>query len=251
MHGRASTRSLRSEHDREPDPGAPLSSAKSCRTRDVTSEGAPQLASSNNKVRRAWAKRAAGYDKSIGFFERRLFGTDHRSWACSRAVGDTLEVAVGTGLNLPLYGPQVQLTGIDLSPEMLQVARERVGAGDREIQLKEADAHSLPFPDSSFDTVVCTYSLCNIPDPSVAVGEMKRVLRPQGKLILVDHIRSSRPMVLWVQKGIEFFSERFEGEHMTRRPLEQVMEHDLVVVERERLGFGAMVERLVAQKEDG
>ncbi len=204
------------------------------------------LEADNAKLRRAWAKRARTYDKTIGFFERRVFGTSHRAWACSRARGDTLEVAIGTGLNVPLYDASVRLTGIDLSREMLEIAERRTG--ERSVDLREADAHVLPFGDASFDSVVCTYSLCNIPDPHRAVGEMKRVLRPGGRLILVDHIRSSVKPLLWLQRTIEFFSVRTEGEHMTRRPLEQVKQHGFVITERDRLGPGGVVERLVAER---
>lgn len=208
-----------------------------------------ELQRSNDKRRRVWAKRAPKYDKSIGFFERRVFGTEHRAWACSRAQGETLEVAVGTGLNIPLYDATVRLTGIDLSPQMLKLAENRAAEAKRSVDLREADAHKLPFADSSFDSVVCTYSLCNIPDPHHAVGEMKRVLRAGGRLVLVDHIRSSTKPVLWVQKFIEFFSMRIEGEFMTRRPLEEVNAHAFTVTERERLGPGAMIERMVALKD--
>jgi len=208
-----------------------------------------ELDRGNEKRRKSWAKRAQTYDKSIGFFERRIFGPEHRAWACARAQGKTLEVAVGTGLNIPLYDPAVDLTGIDLSAEMLEIARKRAAEAGRTVVLREGDAHQLPFPDGSFDTVVCTYSLCNIPDPHLAVGEMKRVLCPGGHLILVDHIRSAVKPVLWFQKAIEFFSVRSEGEHMTRRPLEQVEAHGFSITERERLGLGGVLERLIAVKD--
>jgi ubiquinone/menaquinone biosynthesis C-methylase UbiE len=208
----------------------------------------PDLDALNEQRRRSWAKQARRYDKSIGFFERRVFGPDHRSWACGQAQGETLEVAVGTGLNLPLYGGSVSLTGIDLSPEMLAIARRRASELDRDFRLEEGDAHALAFPDSSFDTVVSTYSLCNIPDPHVAVGEMKRVLRPSGKLILVDHIRSAFKPVFWVQKLIELLTIRVDGDHMTRRPLEQVKEHGFDILERDRMGPTGIVERIVAVK---
>lgn len=85
------------------------------------------LARQNDKIRRSWAKQAARYDKSIGFFERRVFGRSHRPWACAKASGKTLEVAVGTGLNLALYSEEVALTGLDLSPEMLAASYGRCG----------------------------------------------------------------------------------------------------------------------------
>ena len=210
--------------------------------------GPDELRRRNQLVRRSWAKQASWYDKSIGFFERRMLGTSHRPWACSRASGDVLEVAVGTGLNLPHYPAGTTVTGLDLSPEMLEIARQRLGEIGRDVTLKEGDAHALPFADGSFDTVVCTYALCNIPDPNRALSEMKRVLRPGGKLILVDHIASTSKMVLGIQKFIELFSIRFGGEYMTRRPLRLARALGFEITERARMGFAGIVERGVAVK---
>ncbi|HEV3473015.1 MAG TPA: methyltransferase domain-containing protein [Actinomycetota bacterium] len=214
----------------------------------MSSPNRDELARRNETVRRSWAKQASFYDKSIGFFERRLVGTSHRPWACSRASGDVLEIAIGTGLNLEYYANEVRITGIDLTPEMLAIARERVRDLGREVDLREGDAHRLELADASFDSVVCTYSLCNIPDPQRAISEMRRVLRPGGKLILVDHIRSTSRPVFWIQRFIEIFSIRLGGEHMTRRPLEYVEATGFEILERERLGFAGIVERLAALK---
>lgn len=197
--------------------------------------------------RRAWAKLAPKYDKKIALFERKVLGEEHRAWACSQAGGETLEVAIGTGLNLPHYTTNVSLTGIDLSPEMLAIARDRAAQLGRVIELREADAQALPFPDASFDTVVCTYSLCNVPDDAKAILEMKRVLKPGGRLILVDHIRSAVKPIFWVQKVWEFFSIRIDGDHQTRRPLAHVKAQGFEVVTRDRMRWG-ILERLVAVK---
>jgi ubiquinone/menaquinone biosynthesis C-methylase UbiE len=207
-----------------------------------------ELAHGIEKVRRSWARQARKYDKSMGFWERRLFGLEHRDWACAQAKGDTLEIAVGTGLNLPRYPRDVRLTGIDISPEMLAIAEKRATRLERPIDLREGDAHHLNFPEASFDTVVCTYSLCNIPDPRHAVGEMERVLRPSGKVVLVDHIRSDVALVYWIQKAVELFTVRLEGEHMTRRPSEDVEGSGLEIAERTRLGRFGIVERTLAVK---
>lgn len=115
------------------------------------------------------------------FFERALFG-DSRDWAGSQARGDVLEVAVGTGLNLDAYPLDIRLTGIDLSDEMLAIARTRARELGREVALRQGDAHSLPFDNATFDTVVCTFGLCAIPDIDKALDEMTRVLRPRGKI---------------------------------------------------------------------
>lgn len=208
-----------------------------------------EVEKSNAKVRRSWAKLAGRYDKSMGFAERRLFGSEHRSWACSRVTGNTLEVAIGTGLNLGHYADDVQLTGIDISPEMLDIAQQRAVVLERKVNLSEADAQDLPFEEASFDSVISTYSLCQIPDPYRAIAEAKRVLRPAGKLILVDHIRSTVKPLFWLQRAVELVSIPAQREYMTRRPLEHVEAAGFEVRERDRQRAG-VVERLVAVRPD-
>jgi SAM-dependent methyltransferase len=109
-----------------------------------SSMGRDDLERKNQMRRRAWARQAPRYDKSIGFFERRVFGTEHRAWACSRARGNTLEVAIGSGLNIPLYDKDVQLTGIDLSLEMLELARARASQAECTVNLQEGDSGFKP-----------------------------------------------------------------------------------------------------------
>jgi ubiquinone/menaquinone biosynthesis C-methylase UbiE len=208
---------------------------------------AEDRARANEMRRRSYAKSALKYDKQIGFCERRLVGTDHRPWACSRARGRTLEVAIGTGLNLPHYPEGVDVVGLDLTKEMLALAAARAEDLGRAVELKEGDAQELPFEDASFDTVLCTFSLCGIPDVERAVAEMSRVLKPGGNLVLVDHISSSVKPIYWLQRAIEFVTKRTEGEHMTRRPMVQVERTDLEITQHERSHAG-VIERLVASK---
>jgi ubiquinone/menaquinone biosynthesis C-methylase UbiE len=202
------------------------------------------LKSENEIRRRAWNRNAPRFDREMGFMEK-LMGREHRPWACHRASGKTLEVAIGTGLNLPFYRDDVELIGIDLSVGMLEIARERAEALGRTVELLEGDAHELPFPAGTFDSVVCTYSLCGIPDPGAAVAEMKRVLQPDGRLILVDHIRSSVGPLLTLQRVVERFTRR-EGEYMTRRPLEQVLSAGFRVEDARRYKAG-VIERVLAR----
>ncbi len=111
----------------------------------------------------------------------------------------------------------------------------------------EGDAQDLPFATGSFDSVVCTYALCSVPDDSRAIGEMRRVLKPGGRLILVDHIRSSVKPIFWLQWLYEFIPRRTKGEYATRRPALHVMDGSFDILERDRLRAG-IVERLVALK---
>ena len=204
-------------------------------------------ARANAVRRRAYAKDAPRYDRGMGYFERFVLGQGHRDWACSKATGDTLEVAIGTGLNLPHYPPGVRITGLDLSPEMLAIARGRAAQLLLPVTLSEGDAQDLPFADGSFDTVVCTYSMCSVPDEALTISEMKRVLRPGGRLILVDHVRSTAKPLFWLQRLVEFFSVRREGEYQTRRPFLHVEASGFEVVAGDRMRAGVL-ERLVAVK---
>src|SRR5438874_751175 len=98
----------------------------------------------------------------MGRWERILFGGG-REWVCSKASGDVLEIAIGTGRNLAHYPSEVRLTGVELSPKMLEGARARAAELGREVDLRLGDAQALEFPDETFDTVVCTFGLCTIP----------------------------------------------------------------------------------------
>ncbi|MCI2420641.1 methyltransferase domain-containing protein [Saccharopolyspora sp. K220] len=199
-----------------------------------------------SRLRRYWDKSARSYDNQMRYFERFLAG-DSRNWVCSRASGDVLEVAIGTGLNLPAYSRDIRLTGIEWSPQMLGIARQRARELDVPVEFLEGDAQALPFPDATFDTVVCTFSLCAIPDYKQAIAEMKRVLRPGGQLLLADHVASSSGLARLVQKAAELITVPLGGEHFLRRPKEQVRAAGFDVERSERFKLG-IIERLVARK---
>ena len=198
------------------------------------------------RVRRIWEKIARDYDRSMSFVERLLFAGG-REWVCSQAEGHVLEIAVGTGRNLPFYPRAVRLTGVDFSPAMLEIARRRAAEAGIDAELREGDAQALDFADASFDTVVCTLSLCSIPDDRRAVAEVKRVLRPGGRFLLMEHVRSPVLPVRFGQYVINWFSVRFQGDHMLREPLEHLRAFGFLVerLERRKLGF---VELVAARK---
>jgi ubiquinone/menaquinone biosynthesis C-methylase UbiE len=198
------------------------------------------------KQQRVWDKSAPGYDKQIAFFEKFWF-TGGREWLGARARGRVLEVAIGTGRNLAYYPDDVTVTGIELSPAMLELARECATGLGREAELLQGDAQALPFGDNSFDTVVCALSLCSIPQPVAAIAEMKRVLVPGGRLLLLDHIGSSWPPIYAVQWLLGQLTRRSAGEHFTRRQLPLVKEAGFEIAETQRLKAGS-IERIHATK---
>jgi|SRR6516165_4343452 ubiquinone/menaquinone biosynthesis C-methylase UbiE len=207
-----------------------------------------QTQARTDRWHRYWDKKSRSYDREMRFFDRVLFG-DSRNWACSQARGDVLEVAVGTGLNLDAYPPETRLTGIDLSDEMLEIARTRARELGREAALQQGDAQSLPFADATFDTVVCTFGLCAIPNIDDALDEMARVLRLGGRLILVDHVASSSRIARVVQRALEIITVPMASEHFLRRPLTNVKQRPFEIEQAERFKLG-LVERIVARKLD-
>ncbi|GIH79966.1 class I SAM-dependent methyltransferase [Planobispora longispora] len=200
----------------------------------------------DERLRRFWDRAAVSYDRQMAFWDRVLFG-DTRSWVCGRARGDTLEVAVGTGINLPLYPGGVRLTGVEWSPAMLARARLRAAGLGLDADLREGDARALEFGDAVFDTVVCTFSLCAIPDHRLAIAEMVRVLRPGGVLLLADHVAGASRPVRAAQRLLETVTVPMAGEHYLRRPLDHLAGHGLSVELRDRFKLG-VVERLAARK---
>jgi ubiquinone/menaquinone biosynthesis C-methylase UbiE len=201
-----------------------------------------------DRVRRHYDRTAGSYDRLIANAER-LFFAGGREWVCSRARGEVLELAVGTGRNLPYYGPGVRLTGIELSEGMLSVARQHARELGVEADLRPGDAEALPFPDASFDCVVATLALCTIPDDRRAVLEAARVLRPGGSLLLLEHVRSANPTVRLAQRLLEPITVLLEGDHLLREPVGHVRAAGLVVERLERSKLG-VVERLAARKPD-
>lgn len=198
------------------------------------------------RVRAIQDKQALGYDRQISFFERVLFA-DGREWATSLVRGKVLEVAVGTGRNLEHYAPGTKVTGIELSGEMLAIARKRAGAAAADIDLREGDAQALEFADESFDTVLITLALCTIPDDRKAAAEAYRVLRPGGRLVLLEHVRSPIASIRLGQRILEPLAIRFEADHLVRDPLDYLSHVGFEIESVKRLKLG-IVERTVARK---
>lgn len=203
----------------------------------------------NERNRRRYADEAARYDASADRTERWLFGTEHRGWVCGRARGLTLEVAIGTGLNIGLYPADVRLIAVDLTPEMMRFAVARSADLGRAVSFCEADAQSLPFGDGTFDTVVATYAMCSVPDLPLTIREMRRVLAPDGRLLLLDHVRSSIAPFRWLQKLLELAPSR-DRDELTRRPRDDVEAAGLTIEESGRFRAG-IVERLAAVASTG
>ena len=198
------------------------------------------------RVRRLKDRDAPNYDRRIGFMERILF-EGGREWVCSQAQGDVLEIAFGTARNLEHYPAGARLTGIELSPEMYAIAKRRQTELGREADLRLGDAQQLEFDDESFDTVVSTLSMCEIPDYGQAIHEAHRVLRPGGRFLLLEHVRSPSLPVRLGQRLLDPLFVRFQGDHLLREPLGPLADAGFDVERLERSKWG-IVERVFARK---
>ena len=160
----------------------------------------------NDFVARVYENLAWAYDYTFGptlhpgrvqALQRMAIGTGDR----------VLEVGVGTGINAALYPRVCQITGIDLSASMLEKARERVARKNlRNVRLLEMDAADLKFADNSFDIVYAPYLISVVPDPVAVAREMRRVCRPGGRVIVLNHFRSANPMLAWMERSISPFT---------------------------------------------
>ncbi len=165
-------------------------------------------------VRRIYDKKAAHYDTR----ENPSWPEPLRADLFARARGDVLELGVGTGATFAHYPSTLaSLTGLDISEGMLAQARPKAISLPFPVTLRAADFQTLPFTDSSFDTVTSSLALCGIPDPRLLFAEIRRVLRPGGRLLALEHIRPPNPVLGLVADLADPLHHHFMGCHLNRR----------------------------------
>ncbi len=159
-------------------------------------------------IRTAYRRWAPVYDHTFGKIAAE--GRKHSVEIINRGSGRILEVGVGTGLSLPTYKRDLEIVGIDLSPEMLEKARERVSeCGLKNVSgLHEMDAGQLTFRDGEFDTVVAMYVMTVVPEPEKVMKELARVCKPGGQVLLVNHFSQEEGMRGWVERRMAPFGDK-------------------------------------------
>lgn len=173
---------------------------------DVGTRALSVTAVENDFVERVYEKLASVYDLTFGptLHPGRLVARDRMGIAANDRI---LEVGVGTGINLSLYPKNCSVIGIDFNESMLEIARERAERKDiRNVRLLQMDAADLKFPDNSFDIVYAPYLISVVPDPVRVAGEMRRVCRPGGRVILLNHFLSPNLFLSRVERLISPFT---------------------------------------------
>lgn len=166
-------------------------------------------------VRRRYDRVAGIYDVLEGPMELMA-----RVWRAAQwgeiAAGNVLEVGVGTGKSLAFHPANASVTAIDISPGMLDRARRRAARLGSKTELQVADVQALPFPDASFDSVVVTFVFCSVPDPVLGLREIRRVLRPGGRLSMIEHVLSQRRWLAAISRALDPVTTALWGAHLTR-----------------------------------
>jgi ubiquinone/menaquinone biosynthesis C-methylase UbiE len=176
----------------------------------------------------------------------------YRGRVVSAAEGRVLEIGIGSGLNLPFYGRTVQqVIGLEPSPKLLAMARRAAGAQARAVELIKGSAECIPFDRASVDTVVTTWTLCSIPDASRALTEMRRVLKPGGRLLFVEHGRAPEPNVVWWQDRLTPAWKCVGGGCHLNRAIAELIESAGFAFERLQTGYMRGGPRAVAFMYEG
>ncbi len=162
----------------------------------------------------------------------------YRARVVPAAQGRVLEIGIGSGLNLPYYGTAVeQVIGLDPSPKLLAMAREAARRTSIPLELIESSAEAIPLYNRSVDTVVTTWTMCSIPDVQRALGEMRRILKPGGCLLFVEHGRSPDPRVRQWQDRLTPLWRRVGGGCHLNREIGKLIEEAGFRIERIETGY--------------
>jgi ubiquinone/menaquinone biosynthesis C-methylase UbiE len=162
----------------------------------------------------------------------------YRDRAVSGAAGRVLEIGIGSGLNLPFYGSEVQeVVGLEPSGKLLRMARKTAPRNSMPVEFIEGTAEAIPVEDNRIDTVVTTWTMCSIPDIARALNEMRRVLKPSGRLLFVEHGLAPESRVRWWQDHLTPAWKHLSGGCHLNRAIEELVRNAGFQIERLDTGY--------------
>lgn len=202
---------------------------------------------STEKIRRRYNRIAGLYD----VFEQPMEKIALEKWRLDimkELEGKILEVGVGTGKNIQYYPNDADITAIDFSEKMLKKAQEKATQLNKKVHLIEMDAQNMDFPNNTFDTIFTTCVFCSVPDPIKGFQEIRRVCKPGGKIILIEHVRSEKIGLGLLMDVLNPLVVRLYGANINRRTVNNIYQSGYTDVEVTNLA-GDIVKKIVIHNE--
>lgn len=197
----------------------------------------------NEKIRNKYDKASKLYD----IFEQPMELMGLKKWrveTLKETKGKTLEIGVGTGKNIPFYNDTMEYTAIDFSVKMLEKAQKKKNIYNKKVELIQMDVQEMSFPDNTFDCIITTCVFCSVPDPVKGLKEIMRVCKPNGKIIMLEHVRSENKILGEVMDLLNPFIVNLYGANINRRTLDNIKTAGFTINEETDL-FADVVKRII------